>query len=225
MTYILSFSGRKQSGKSTSADYIISLINEHHIMLRENRYELNMSCKIYSFADPLKQDICINILGLTYDQCYGSDDDKNTMTDLWWDGVQLTAREAMEIIGTKIFRALKTNVWADATINKIKKENVDLAIISDCRFPNEVEAVKNSGGINIRLDLDPFHSNSISENSLDQYVYDWSNFDIIIKNSKMTIEEKNKEILRFLYDYNILSTCGLSDDKIRQYQNKGILSL
>lgn len=225
MTYILSFSGRKQSGKSTSADYIISLINEHHIMLRENRYELNMSCKIYSFADPLKQDICINILGLTYDQCYGSDDDKNTMTDLWWDGVQLTAREAMEIIGTKIFRALKTNVWADATINKIKKENVDLAIISDCRFPNEVEAVKNSGGINIRLDLDPFHSNSISENSLDQDVYDWSNFDIIIKNSKMTIEEKNKEILRFLYDYNILSTCGLSDDKIRQYQNKGILSL
>ena len=225
MTYILSFSGRKQSGKSTSADYITSLINEYHIMLRENRYELNMSCKIYSFADPLKQDICINILGLTYDQCYGSDDDKNTMTDLWWDGVQLTAREAMEIIGTKIFRALKTNVWADATINKIKKENVDLAIISDCRFPNEVEAVKNSGGINIRLDLDPFHSNSISENSLDQDVYDWSNFDIIIKNSKMTIEEKNKEILRFLYDYNILSTCGLSDDKIRQYQNKGILSL
>ena len=225
MTYILSFSGRKQSGKSTSADYIISLINEHHIMLRENRYELNMSCKIYSFADPLKQDICINILGLTYDQCYGSDDDKNTMTDLWWDGVQLTAREAMEIIGTKIFRALKTNVWADATINKIKKENVDLAIISDCRFPNEVESVKNSGGINIRLDLDPFHSNSISENSLDQDVYDWSNFDLIIKNSKMTIEEKNKEILRFLYDYNILSTCGLSDDKIRQYQNKGILSL
>ena len=100
MTYILSFSGRKQSGKSTSAYYITSLINEYHIILRENRYELNMSCKIYSFADPLKQDICINILGLTYDQCYGSDDDKNTMTDLWWDGVQLTAREAIEIIGT-----------------------------------------------------------------------------------------------------------------------------
>ena len=216
MTHILSFSGRKQSGKSTSADYIISLINEH---------KFNMSYKIYSFADPLKQDICMNILGLTYDQCYGSDDDKNTMTDLWWDGAQLTAREAMEIIGTKIFRALKTNVWVDATINKIKKENVDLAIISDCRFPNEVGAVKNSGGLNIRLELDPFHSDAISENSLDQDVYDWSNFDLIIKNSKMTIEEKNKEILRFLYDYNIISTCGLSDDKIRQYQNKGILSL
>lgn len=225
MTYILSFSGRKQSGKSTSADYIISLITQTDIKIRENRHELNMSYKIYSFADPLKQDICINILGLTYDQCYGSDDDKNTMTDLWWDEVQLTARQAMEIIGTKIFRALKTNVWVDATINKIKKENVDLAIISDCRFPNEVEAVKNSGGLNIRLDLDPFHANSISENSLDQDVYDWSNFDLIIKNSKMTIEEKNKEILRFLYDYNIISTCGLSDDKIRQYQNKGILSL
>ena len=72
MTHILSFSGRKQSGKSTSADYIISLITQTDIKIRENRHELNMSYKIYSFADPLKQDICINILGLTYDQCYGS---------------------------------------------------------------------------------------------------------------------------------------------------------
>ena len=195
MTKIIGFSGRKQSGKSSSTDYIVSLIE---------KYRFDVSYKVYSFADPLKQDICIDILGLSHDQCYGTDDDKNTITDLWWDGVQLTARTAMEIIGTKLFRALKTNVWVDATINKIKKDNIDLAIIADCRFPNEVEAITNAGGYNIRLDLDPFNSPSTSESSLDRSIYDWSNFDLIIENSKMTIQEKNKDILRFLSRYNII---------------------
>ena len=195
MTKIIGFSGRKQSGKSSSTDYIVSLIEKH---------ELDISYRVYSFADPLKQDICINILGLSHDQCYGTDNDKNTMTDLWWEGEQLTARAAMEIIGTKLFRALKTNVWVDATIHKIKQENMDLAIIADCRFPNEVEAITNSGGYNIRLDLDPFNSPSTSESSLDRSVYDWSNFDLIIENSTMTIQEKNKDILHFLSRYNII---------------------
>ena len=100
MTKIIAFSGRKQSGKSTGADFITSTIDKRL---------LDISYAIYSFADPLKKDICMGVLGLTEQQCYGSDDDKNTMTDLWWDGVNLTAREAMEIIGTNIFRTLKNN--------------------------------------------------------------------------------------------------------------------
>lgn len=191
---IIAFSGRKQSGKSTGADFITSIIDKH-----------NMSYAIYSFADPLKKDICMGVLGLTEQQCYGSDDDKNTMTDLWWDGVQLTARAAMEIIGTKLFRGLKTSVWVDATINKIRSQNLDLAIIADCRFPNEVEAVKNNGGLNIRLDLDPFNSQSTSEKSLDREEYDWSNFDLVIENSKMNIDQKNQSILNFLYHRDIIS--------------------
>jgi hypothetical protein len=183
MTKIIAFSGRKQSGKSTAADYIKSVID--------------------SFADPLKQDICMNILGMTYEQCYGTDDDKNTTTDLTWNNNQLTARAAMEIIGTDIFRSLKNSVWVDATINKIKRDNLDLAIIADCRFPNEVESIKNAGGF-IRLDLDPYHSESPSECALDKHLYDWNNFDCIIRNSGMDLDKKHQSILRFLSDKGIL---------------------
>ena len=195
MTKIIGFSGRKQSGKSTSAEYIKYIIESNN---------LNISYNIYSFADPLKQDICINILGLTYDQCYGSDDDKNTITSLRWDNKQLTAREAMEIIGTKIFRSLHTNVWVNATINKIQRDNLDLAIIADCRFPNEIEAIKNNGGQVIRLSWDPFNSESPSESALDINNYDWSNFDFVIDNALMTIDQKNETILRFLSDKGTL---------------------
>lgn len=194
MTKIIAFSGRKQSGKSTAGTFIQTLLSTHS----------DISYQVYSFADPLKQSICIDILGLTYEQCYGSDDDKNTPTDLYWEGKQLTAREAMEIIGTDIFRRLKNNVWVDATMNKIKRENLDLAIIVDCRFPNESDAILNNGGYVVRLDRDPFNSSSNSESALDPHVYDWTKFSSIIKNHNMSIEEKNQEILAFVQLNNIL---------------------
>lgn len=186
---ILAFAGRKQSGKSTGAEYVKTVFEQ------QNK---NKVCKIYSFADPLKTGICMDIFGLTYDQCYGSDEDKNTMTDLVWNNEPLTARRAMEVIGTDICRSLKNSVWVDATLNKIQRDDVDLAIIPDCRFPNEVDAIKNRGGLVIRLGLDPFSSTSLSESALDQNNYDWNNFDIVINNSNMTLSEKNSVIIEFL---------------------------
>jgi len=192
---ILAFAGRKQSGKSTSAEYVKSIFEQN------NKDKI---CQIYSFADPLKAGICMEIFGLTYDQCYGSDEDKNTMTDLVWNNEPLTARRAMEVIGTDICRKLKNSVWVDATLNRIKKDTVDLAIIPDCRFPNEVDAIKQYGGLVIRLDLDPFSSFSPSESALDPDYYDWNNFDMVVKNKNMTITEKNSIIVEFLYKTKVL---------------------
>lgn len=195
MTTIIAFSGRKQSGKSTSAEFIQDLLYKH---------KPGIVCKIYNFADPLKKDICMNILGMTYEQCYGSDMDKNTLTDLVWSGEQLTARRAMEVIGTDIFRQLFNNVWVRATILKIQKEQPDIAIIPDCRFPNEVDIILENTGEVIRLDLDPFNSQSSSESALDKTNYDWSKFSCIINNTNMTIYEKNEAIFRYLSDKGIL---------------------
>jgi hypothetical protein len=195
MTKILAFSGRKQSGKSTGAQYIESIISHHAIPI---------SYRIYSFADPLKQDICMNILGLTYEQCYGSDEDKNTMTNLVWNGEKLTARRAMEVIGTDIFRHISNNVWVDATISKIQRDGLELAIIPDCRFPNEVDTILKYNGYVIRLGLDPFGSMSNSESALDKNKYDWSKFSCVIDNTDMTVQQKNEQILHFLSDKGIL---------------------
>jgi hypothetical protein len=75
---------------------------------------------------------------------------------------------------------------------------VDLAIIPDCRFPNEVDAIKQCGGLVIRLDLDPFSSSSPSESALDPDYYDWNNFDMVVQNKSMTMTEKNSIIREFL---------------------------
>ena len=44
---------------------------------------LNQHIRIYGLADTLK-DLCIDILGLSYDQAYGTDEDKNSLTNISW---------------------------------------------------------------------------------------------------------------------------------------------
>jgi hypothetical protein len=244
---ILGISGRKQSGKSTVGNFILSLFlaqldyaekiymdddgqlivsdilgdtryegifNIYHILNKHNDPriaqaidKLNKKIKIYNFADILKTDICMNILGLTYDQCYGDDQAKNSLTQLKWKDMPcfdeawtqnedydnsgyMTARQVMQFVGTDIFRKMYADVWIVSTINKILKEKPTVAIITDCRFPNEVDAIKQMDGKVWRLTRNPFNSSHISETILDQSNYDWSNFDAIIDNSTTTLLEQ-----------------------------------
>lgn len=194
MTKIIAFAGRKQSGKTTSSELIKRYFSEV------------LECddvKIYNFADPLKQ-ICMDILGLTHDQCYGDDIHKNELTDLCWEDKQLTAREVMQFLGTDIFRKMKNNVWTDAILSRIKTEQPKIAIIADCRFPNEVLAVKNAGGIVIKLMLNKHNSDHSSETALDPENFNYRNFDIVIHNQNLSLDQKDYAILSFLKKKGVL---------------------
>lgn len=205
MTKIIAFSGRKQSGKSTSGEYIKDLIYS---------IEPTTSVKTYSFADPLKRDICINLLGLTEQQCYGSDEDKNSLTKIRWENMfgydanstgLMTAREVMEYVGTKIFRKIKNDIWVTATLKQIEKDKPDIALLLDNRFPNEVDPILEIGGYVIRLTRNPFHSTTEPEVALDPDKYDWNKFSCIIDNYDCTIDQKNYLIKRFLIKQGIIS--------------------
>ena len=191
MTQIIAFAGRKQSGKTTSAEFVANLFWQHK------------DSKIYNFADPLKN-LCIDILGLEHKQCYGSDEDKNQLVDCYWDNHQLSAREVLQIVGTDMFRRMQNHVWSNATIRQILKDKPNIAIIADCRFPNEVNAIKNVGGIVIKLTRNPYNSYHASEMALDSDQYNQSMFDLVIENGNMTIVEHNKVIYEFLQNKEIL---------------------
>lgn len=190
---LIGFAGRKQSGKNTCADFVSGIYKNK-----------NISSKIYSLADPLKRDICMNILGLSYEQCYGTDDEKNTLTEIVWDGVKLTAREVMQFVGTDIFRKMKDDVWVYSMLNKIKIENIPVALCCDIRFVNEVEQFKSIGGIVIKLTRNPYNSNHSSETALDPENYDQSNFDLVINNSNITIDQQCAELNNFLISKGLL---------------------
>lgn len=193
---IIAFAGRKQSGKTTSCEFVQKLANG--ILQPLN------SVKIYNFADPLKQDICMNILGLTKEQCYGTDEQKNELVDCYWNSKQLSAREVMQMVGTDMFRTMQKNVWSEATIRKISVEQPPLALVADCRFPNEVEAIKKAGGLVIKLNRNPYNSDHASEVALDTELYDQSNFDLVINNHNLSINQQNKLIHDFLINKGVL---------------------
>lgn len=193
---IIAFAGRKQSGKTTSCEFVQKLANG--ILQPLN------SVKIYNFADPLKQDICMNILGLTKEQCYGTDEQKNELVDCYWNSKQLSAREVMQMVGTDMFRTMQKNVWSEATIRKISVEQPPLALVADCRFPNEVEAIKKAGGLVIKLNRNPYNSDHASEVALDTELYDQSNFDLVIHNHNLSINQQNKLIHDFLINKGVL---------------------
>lgn len=195
MTKIIAFAGRKQSGKTTCSEFVASTYISK--MYGEK-------AKIYNFADPLKKDICMNILGLSDAQCYGTEDHKNTLTECYLNNKRLTAREVMQFIGTDVFRHIKKDVWTSATINKINIDKPALAIIADCRFPNEVQAIKNSGGLVIKLTRNPFNSTHESEMALDPEYYAQENFDLIINNENISINQQNEIIYNFLLNKGIL---------------------
>ena len=152
--------------------------------------------KIYHFADPLKE-MAINLFGINADHVYGTNEDKEKLTDLEWKNIpgstkksgNPTAREFLEHFGTKIIRKIRNDAWANYSINKILREGTEIAIIPDVRFPNEVDAIKKHGGVVIRLTRDIFHSEAEAESALDNEVFDWNNFDVTIDNTNTTINE------------------------------------
>lgn len=151
--------------------------------------------KVYHFADPLKE-MAVNLFGLDSKNIYGNDNQKNESTIMNWNSMptnpdsrsgNLTHREFLEYFGTNIIRRIRWDAWSDYAIKKILREDSEISIIPDVRFPDEVEAIKRAGGKVVRLTRDIFNSQSESESSLDKESFDWNNFDFIIDNKDISL--------------------------------------
>ena len=111
--------------------------------------------RIYGLADTLK-DLCINILGLEYNQAYGTNKEKNSKTSIRWGtlphhnnkykNTQMTAREVLQYVGTDIFRKLDPDIWIKSLLRKIEKDRPEVALICDVRFKNEISRLQEKGG-------------------------------------------------------------------------------
>lgn len=157
--------------------------------------------KNYSFATELKA-IATGLFDIPRECVYGSDEQKNTiMPHLLWENMPkkapkksgpMTAREFMQHFGSEIMRSIYDNIWINRTLKNIKTENPQLAIISDCRFANEAIALKNEGAKLVYLTRTIGNDGHISENGFG----DFNDFDTIIDNKNMTIEETHRELIQ-----------------------------
>ena len=165
--------------------------------------------KHYSFASSLKEIAC-GLFGLTKKQCYGTDADKNSPTWINWEDMpgytgsetgRMTAREFLQVFGTDICRSIYTDIWTDRTMKSIREEDSLMAVISDCRFPNESKAVQKAGGKVIKLTRGISGDSHSSESSVDEIEHD-----AIIDNRELSLMETNIKVISLLEEWGWLGS-------------------
>ena len=201
---ILGISGRKQSGKSTSAEFLVEEFDCKHLDVH-----------VISFADRLKEmflelfipeDWNWNIYMLGH----------NDYKKLQLPTTNSTIREGLQQFGTNMCREYYGDVWIEAVRKKIRElvmkcgvSNIDSTvriIIPDVRFKNELKFIQELDGHVVRLLRAPFEDSHKSEQDLNDVelvtLQDClctdrerlTKFNATIDNRKMDIETKNKAL-------------------------------
>lgn len=102
------------------------------------------------FAEPVKIITSI-IYGFDYDMLLGDTPEKRILRETLHDPIwNHTPRQGMQKIGTDIFRNnFDKDVWIKIATRKINtlRDVGKNAIITDCRFENEIEFIRNQRGI------------------------------------------------------------------------------
>lgn len=138
---IIGICGFIGSGKDTVADYLVNF----HEFRRE------------SFASTLK-DAVSSVFGWDRTMLEGRTKEAREwreQVDPWWaarlDMPTLTPRWVLQYWGTEVCRrGFHDDIWIASLENKLRtsKDNI---VVSDCRFPNEIESIKKAGGVVVRV--------------------------------------------------------------------------
>ena len=133
---IIGICGFIGSGKDTIADYLVNF----HEFRRE------------SFASTLK-DAVSAVFGWDRTLLEGRTKEAREwreQVDPWWaerlDMPTLTPRWVLQYWGTEVCRkGFHDDIWIASLENKLRNSK-DHVVISDCRFPNEIQRIRNAGG-------------------------------------------------------------------------------
>lgn len=139
---IIGITGLIASGKDTAADYLI-------------RFH---GFKKLSYAGTLKDTVAA-VFGWDREMLEGttqSSREWREQVDEWWAerlGLpHLTPRWILQYWGTEVCRKnFHNDIWVASVENQIRRSG-DNIVITDCRFKNELDAIKKSGGITVRIE-------------------------------------------------------------------------
>jgi len=142
---IIGIVGFQGAGKDTIADYLANI----HQFRRE------------SFAGTLK-DAVSSVFGWDRELLEGRtrhSREWREQVDPWWANhlgmPNLTPRWVLQYWGTEVVRkGFHDDTWIASLENKLRQSKDDV-VISDCRFPNEIAAIKRAGGLVIRVQRGP----------------------------------------------------------------------
>jgi hypothetical protein len=140
MSQIIGIVGLIGAGKDTVADYLVNF----HGYKRE------------SFANSLK-DAVAQVFGWDREMLEGRSKQSREWReapDEWWTKrlkMDITPRWVLQYWGTEVVRkGFHDDMWVASLENRLRQSTDDI-VITDCRFPNEIKAIRNAGGKVVRI--------------------------------------------------------------------------
>ena len=107
-------------------------------------------------------------------------------------------RYFLQELGTGTREIVSPNIWITPVISRaqVRIKNNHSVAITDVRFPNEAEAIKQAGGLMVRIDRsDVPVLNHPSESALDS----WDDWDLVI-NNEGSLDDFRQEVRAALSD-------------------------
>lgn len=172
---IVAFSGAAGSGKDFAAKALRSLLEER-----------GHTVEFMAFADKLK-DSCCHLFDWDRDRLENDREYKESgLEDCpYCLALGKTRRQLLQEYGTEACRnGIDNEFWTKLMQVRLDKSETDYVLITDCRFPNEVNFVrKNLGAVMHVIGKETMTSSSshASERSLDSY----DSWDLVLDNSEM----------------------------------------
>lgn len=194
---IIGITGYAKTGKDAVGEMLrvgldnkVTLDKISNNILCDDDYLYATHWHIHKFTEPLKQ-VLYDLIPTKHYCEY-----EELKTKEIYPGV--TGREMLQFVGTEIGRKLYPNIWVDLLIDSLNPNSQ--AIITDVRFPNEVEAIKAKGGIIIRK-MEPIGYKPMEHES-ESYIKELDyNFMIPWFDTMEELREYMKEFLSVIYKY------------------------
>ena len=179
---IIGLSAKAGGGKDTAGD-----------LIRESLEEKGYATTQISFANPLK-DICTMLFGWDRDRLQSDADFKegslldDGSPDPACEMLGMSRREVMQLLGTEAMRrGLHSEIWIIAMKLAIMRGDYnmyDYGLLTDCRFINELQFVRDLDGTLIRIDRAGEQSTLTehTEHASELEWQKWTDWDAIVLN-------------------------------------------
>lgn len=189
----IAITGKANTGKNTLANLIVESFPG------KDNY-LFYKCKLIAFADPLKKIAKIMFPFLKKSDLYGSSKNRSKTIEgaKNSEGNPLTIRQCLIDVGSKLGRGYNDSIWLNVFNDRFKKEvkkNIQLVIVTDVRFRNEFDHLKNQGFFMVKLIRHYLEQSSdaseTNQDGIDNAEYDF----IVYNNSDLQSLENNAKLI------------------------------